>query len=216
MRIVIFGVGTGLSRSVANLFGEKGFSVLLVARNEEKLQNETKLLQDKGISVAYRVADVSDGQEMFSVLTEIKRPETLPDVILFNAFANMSGGFADETWDNLKKELDVNVGGAFHILKEMLPMYQEVGKGSLFFTGGGFGITPVPDYLGISIGKAALRNMVQAAATQMNGTGVHVATVTVMGFIGGEDPKYAPDRIAEEYWKLYNQEAGNFETEIIY
>lgn len=205
-----------MSRSVANLFGEKGFSVLLVARNEDKLQNETKLLHDKGISAAYRVADVSDGQEMSGVLAEIKQPEALPDVILFNAFANMGGGFADETWDNLKKELDVNVGGAFHILKEMLPLYQEAGKGNLFFTGGGFGITPVPDYLGVSTGKAALRNMVQAAATQTKGTGVHVATVTVMGFIGGEDPKYAPDRIAEEYLKLYNQEAGNFETEIIY
>lgn len=216
MKIAIFGAGTGLSHSVAELFGKNGFSVLLVARNEAKLQKEVQLLKDKSIEAAYCVADVSDEVALSRILTEMKQPGTLPDAILFNAFANTAGGFAEESWENLKKEMDVNVGGAFYILKEMLPVYQEAGRGSLFFTGGGFGITPVPDYIGVSIGKAALRNMVQAAAIQAKDSGVHVATVTVMGFIGGENPKYAPDRIAEEYWRLYKQEESGFETEIIY
>ncbi|MCD8071371.1 MAG: SDR family NAD(P)-dependent oxidoreductase [Akkermansiaceae bacterium] len=216
MNILIIGSGAGLSRSTAHLFGEKGFSVSLVARNEEKLRKETALLQTKGITADYSIADISSGQTLKNVLSRFKQDNCLPEVVLFNAFANAAGGLAEETWDNLKKELDVNVGAAFNLLKELLPSYLQKKKGNLFFTGGGFGITPSPEYLGIGLGKAALRNLVQATAAQVKGTGIHVATVTVMGFIGGENPKYAPDKIAEVYWNLYNQQAGEFDVEIVY
>lgn len=216
MNILILGAGSGLSRSVARLFGKNGFSVSLVARNENKLKDEVALLQGENITSDYFVADISDPQALSAVLSRFKSEGHLPDVILFNAFANAAGGFSQESWESLKKELDINAGAAFNLLKEMLPLYQKAGKGNLFFTGGGFGITPSPDYIGVSVGKAMLRNLVQAAALQMKDSDVHIATLTVMGFIGGEDPQYAPDKIAEEYWKLYNQKPGEFETEIIY
>lgn len=216
MKIVIIGAGTGLSRSVAKRFGREGFSVSLVARSEEKLKQEVKLLQEQNIPADYIVADVGDESALLKVLKPLKQKGAHPDVILFNAFINAAGGFEEEDWAHLKVEMDVNVGAAFNTLKEMLPVYVEADKGCLFFTGGGFGITPAPDYLGVSIGKAALRNLVQAAAQQVKDTGVHVATLTVMGFIGGEDSRYAPDRIAEEYWRLFTQQAGEFETELIY
>ncbi len=215
-KILILGAGPGLSRSVACLFGQNGFIVSLAARNEKKLQSETTLLEGKGITVDYSVADISDQRQLISLLNRFKQENYLPDVILYNAFANAAGGFAEESWEKLQKELDTNVGAAFNLLKEMLPVYLKTGRGNLFFTGGGFGITPSPEYIGIGLGKAALRNLVQAANAQVKGSGVHVATVTVMGFIGGGDPHYAPDRIAEVYWKLYNQKQEDFEAEIIY
>lgn len=216
MNILILGAGSGLSRSVARLFGKNGFSVSLVARSEVKLKDEVSLLRDENIVSNYFVADLSNQQALSDILGNFKSEGRLPEVILFNAFANAAGGFQEESWESLKKELDINAGAAFNLLKEMLPLYQEAGKGSMFFTGGGFGINPSPDYLGVSMGKAVLRSLVQAAALQTKDSNVHIATLTVMGFIGGGDPIYAPDRIAEEYWKLFNQQPGQFDTEIIY
>lgn len=205
-----------MSRSVARLFGSKGFAVSLVARNGKKLGEETALLQEMGIVADSHVADISDREALVSLLARLRQENRLPDVILYNAFANVAGGFGQESWESLKSELDTHVGGAFNLLKELLPVYRERGAGSLFFTGGGFGITPSPEYLGVGLGKAALRNLVQAAGMEAKGSGVHVATVTVMGFIGGEDPHYAPERIAEKYWELYNQQPEAFEWEIVY
>ncbi|KAL8293648.1 hypothetical protein RQP46_000349 [Phenoliferia psychrophenolica] len=44
---------------------------------------------------------------------------------------------------------------------------------------------------------------------------IHVATVTVCGFVDGDDPKYQKERIAPVYLKLYEQGVEG-EAEIIY
>src|SRR5215212_4169993 len=113
MNILIFGAGPGLSRSVAYLFGEKEFTVSLVARNEDKLKQEIKELEAANIKADYSVADVGDEKSMNTILVNLKSSESLPDVILYNAFS-LSKGIEDETWDSLRKQLDVHVGGAFN------------------------------------------------------------------------------------------------------
>jgi short-subunit dehydrogenase len=215
MNILIFGAGPGLSRSVAHLFGQKGFTVSLVARNEYKLKQEIKELEAANIKADYKVADVGDEKSLTTILDNLKSSESLPDLIVYNAFS-ISKGIEDETWDSLRKQLDVNVGGAFNVLKTVLPAMQERNKGKLFFTGGGFAVDPHPDYVGVGLGKAALRNLVQAAAKIVEGTNVHIATLTIYGFIGGPDAKYAADKIAEQYWGLFNQQHGEFEIEVAY
>src|SRR3954466_3217537 len=100
MNILIFGAGPGLSRSVAHLFGQKGFSVSLVARNEHKLKQEIKELEAANIKADYKVADVGDEKSMETILDNLKSFGNLPDVILYNAFS-LSKGIENETWDSL-------------------------------------------------------------------------------------------------------------------
>lgn len=216
MNILILGAGPGLSRSVAEKFGKNGFEVILVSRNEEKLITELAELQSQKIPACYFKGDVSQKDFLADIITKVIHQSGLPDIILYNAFVNKSGGFEDETWESLCQEQDINVGGAFNLLKYVMPLYRKEGKGNLFFTGGCLGISPSPEYLGIGLGKAALRNLVQAASEVMKDTDVHVATVTVTGIIGGDDPKFAPSLIAEKYWELYQQDKPKFQTEIIY
>lgn len=214
--ILILGSGPGLSRAVACLFGNGGFSVTLVARREEKLKAEVALLQAQGIEARYRVADLGDAEALSTLLNGYRQAHSLPDVVLFNAYTRGLGGFADEEWTNLQKLMDVNVGAAFAVLKALLPAFKAAGRGCLFFTGGGFALNPSARSVGVGISKAALRNLVMAAAEDASGTGVHVATLTVRGYIGGDDPKYAPSEIARNYWTLFMQRPDEFQTEIVY
>lgn len=216
MNILILGAGPGLSRAIAELFGKKDFHVTLVSRNEEKLRKEISYLKSKDVKADFIVGDVSKEKNITDIIEKTINESGLPDVIVYNAFTNISGDFDEESWEHLKEQLDVNVGGAFYLLKKVIPLYKKIGKGNLFFTGGGLGINPMPEYLGIGMSKATLKNMVEAASLVMKETDVHVAVVTVTGIIGGEDPKYSPSKIAENYWKLYKQEKPDLQTEIIY
>lgn len=213
-KILIFGAGPGLSRSVANLFGKNEFAVSLVARNKEKLQQETKLLEASNIKADYIAGDVSEENFIVDILKKFSSPDQLPDVILYNAFIAANKGIEEESWENIKRQFDVNVGGAFNLLKSAIPLYEQAGHGKIFFTGGGFGVQPHPDYLALSMSKAALRNLTYASAKKVKNSNIHIATVTVYGSIGGPDPKYSPDSIAAIYWDLYKQQKGDFQVEV--
>lgn len=214
-QIAIFGAGPGLSQSIARLFGKQGFKVLLVARNEQRLQSLTAGLTADDIAADYSVCNMADEQSLMQVMQQ-QEADGLPEVTLFNAFMYYEGDFEVETWEHLKEEFDIDFGAAFNIIKRWLPLYREAGQGKMFFTGGGFALYPMSDYLGVSVTKAALRAMVFAAAKDVTDTPVHMATVTVQGNIGGEDPKYAPGEIAKEYWTLYEQQPNAYEVERLY
>ena len=47
--IVIIGAGNGISKAVAEKFGTEGFSVVLISRREEKLEELQHALKNKNI-----------------------------------------------------------------------------------------------------------------------------------------------------------------------
>lgn len=216
MHITIIGAGPGISYSVARLFGKRGFSVALIARNEEKLQSQKQTLESEGIEVCIARADAGNETELIEALGSIKQQSSSPDVVLYNVYAPVFKSLERETWESLSQQLNVNVGGAFHVLKNLLPEFKRKNSGKIFITGGGLGMNPLPNFTGLSLGKAALRNLVWGTAASLNKTNVHLGMVTVCGYVKQEDPKYNPDQIALQFWKLYEQKAGSFETEIIY
>lgn len=216
MQITIVGAGPGISQSVAKLFGQKGYAVALVARQEEKLKAQVEELTQLRIRTMYIVADVTDEVALTTALDQISAALGKPEMVLYNASAMRIVDVLDEDWISIKSHMDVNIGGAFFVAKQVLPTMLAAGKGKLFFTGGGSALNPSPAIASLSIGKAGLRALVQALAKRVADTGVHVATVTVNGTVNPADAKYNPDAIAEQYWTLFQQQSGAFQTEIIY
>lgn len=214
--IIILGAGPGISQAVAQKFGRESYRIALVARNELKLQEQVVQLQAEGIDAFYHVADVGNEESLVQTLDAITAKAGQADMILFNASFAIYKDILELDWDSVKRNLDICAGGCFHMMKWALPHCLEQNKGKLFVTGGGLALGGDPNLLALSMGKAALRNMVQAFQKRVAGTNVHIAQVTVCGFVNPDDPKFSPAMIAEEYWRLYCQQPGEFEQEIIY
>lgn len=214
--ITIIGAGPGISHGVAEKFGNQGFKVALIARTESKLIEQIKQLESKGISATYEVADVADENSLKSALLTIREKEGHAEVILYNAAAFSVMDILEQNWETIKAQMDINVGGYFNLMKMVLPYCLKENKGKLFVTNGGFALSGDDQWTSLSVGKAALRNLVQAFQKKTEGTNVHVAQVTVCGYLNPDDEKYNPESIAEQYWKLYEQTPGQFENEIIY
>jgi short-subunit dehydrogenase len=83
------------------------------------------------------------------------------------------------------------------------------------FTGSGFASEPVANYASLSIGKAALRSLANTLAQELGADDIHVATVTVQGFVQS-NTRFDPHRIAQAYVKLHKQGKGSFDNETIY
>ncbi len=214
--ITIIGSGKGISQGVAEKFGKEGFKVALIARTESKLQEQVKQLSEKGIEAFYAVANVADADSLKNALYSIRDKEGHAEVILYNAAAVSVMDILEQNWETIKQNLDITVGGYFNLMKMVLPFCLKENKGKLFVTGGGFALGGDDQWTSLSVGKAALRNLVQAFQKKAKGSNVHIAQLTVCGYVNPADEKYSPKLIAEQYWKLYQQKPNEFEYEIIY
>lgn len=214
--ITIIGAGPGISYGVAQRFGREGYTIALIARREEKLQQLVEELRQEGIRALYAVADVGQEDALRQALQQIHTAEGESDMILYNAVGWKPQDIFEMDWEAVKLTLDTSVGGFLHLVKAVLPAYIERNSGKLFVTGGGLALQGDPNYAALGMGKAALRNLVQACVRRAAGTGVHIAQLIVCGYVKPGNNKYNPTDIAEEYWRLFQQKPGEFEYEIVY
>ena len=135
------------------------------------------------------------------------------DVLHFNAASMRNQTLADQPRDSFNTDLAVNIGGAAVAAQAAAPKMLQRGSGSVLFTGGGFGLQPHPEYLSLSIGKAGIRALAQGIFEPFKEKGVHVATVTVAGFVTTADDANA---VAEHFWQLHSQPKGAWEVEALY
>lgn len=214
--VIIIGAGTGISYGVAQKFGKEGYRIALIARNEPRLEELATALQQEGIDVLYAAGDVAQEDSLRHALNQISQVAGVADMILYNPSGASNKDILDLDWETIKDMLDISVGGYFNLMKMVLPSYLQQNHGKLFVTGGGLSLSGDPRMTALSMGKAAQRNLVQAFQKKVDGTHIHIAQVIVRGYVQPTDEKYNPAAIAEIFWKLFLQQPGEFELEIIY
>jgi short-subunit dehydrogenase len=213
--IAIVGAGTGISQSVAKKFASEGFQVALIARNAEKLEGLKTELEAQGFTARAYTADASDAAALTATLERVTSELGAPDVLVYNAMSSRANGAATLEPATLEADFRVNVSGALVAVQAILPAMLEAKRGTVLFTGGGLALHPAPHYASLAVGKAGLRNLAFSLAQELEPQGVHVATVTVAGFVK-PGSAFDPDKIAAHYWRLHIQTNRAWETEHVF
>ncbi|MGH1591739.1 SDR family NAD(P)-dependent oxidoreductase [Methylobacterium phyllosphaerae] len=207
------GSGPGMGLATAERFARGGFQVVLSARNEDKVRDLAEQLKAKGHKVEARTVDAGDPVSVAKLVEGVERDFGGIDVLHFNAASMRNQTLADQPRDSFNTDLAVNIGGAAVAAQAAAPKMLQRGTGSVLFTGGGFGLQPHPEYLSLSIGKAGIRALAQGIFEPFKEKGVHVATVTVAGFVTTAEDVNA---VAEHFWQLHSQPQGSWEVEVLY
>jgi len=208
---VIVGAGRGMGNNIAERFAKENFRVILVARRQNLLDKYASELSAKGYEVFTHAADVADTNSLTKMFADVQNQFGAVDVLIYNA-AFMTGGRASEiSAAEAVEHFRVDVAGAIHCVKEILPKQIERGDGAIIFTGGLFGVHPNAnfDYACMSMDKSALRALAQMLNAELKGKGIFVGVVQIMGVVGNNE-HFAPKNIAEAYWQLY-AEKNSFE-----
>ncbi len=213
--LAIIGAGPGIGQAVARQFARQGFRVALVARNAAKLQSLQQELTEQGFEAHSYPADAADSSSLTSTLERISTELSAPDVLVYNANSSGATGAAALDPQTFEQDFRVNVSGALTASKAVLPGMIAAGRGTILFTGGGLALHPAAQYTSLSVGKAGLRSLALCLAQELEGRGVHVATVTVAGFVQ-PGTAFDPDNIAAHYWRLHAQERDSWEAEHVF
>ncbi len=205
--IVVVGAGQGLGNHVAKRFGKEGFRVVLMARNGESLKRYQQEFAEDGIETFVHEADAKHPETLDTAFTWVKQQFGTPDVLVYNVGITAADEPDKMTSAELMRHYQTDVASAWHCAR--LVADEDFGKkqGVILFTGGGLATHPLASFTPLSIDKAALRALACLLHDELKPKGIYVGTVTVCGSIG-IDTYFAPARMAETYWQMYNERSA--------
>lgn len=210
--IVVVGAGKGLGNHIAKRFGKEDFRVILMARNEQSLQDYKHEFAAEGIETYTYCVDAANPETLTDALHQAENKIGTPDVFIYNVGITTPDEPGKTDVAKLMRHYQVDVASAYHCIRQVANKEFGQNNGTIILTGGGLALSPSAAYLPLSLDKAALRAMAYALHDEFKPQGIFVGTVTVCGTIGSND-FFAPSRIAESYWKMYNERN---ECEIVY
>jgi NAD(P)-dependent dehydrogenase (short-subunit alcohol dehydrogenase family) len=149
--------------------------------------------------------------------------------VLYNAGSNLPIKFSDLTPEQFDEFWRVGCFGAFLTARLALPILQQQGRGSLFFTGASASTRGRPNFAHFAVAKAGLRNLAQALAREYGPQGIHIAHVVIDGVVNGDivrgrfsdylealgdDGALEPQAIAQAFWALHQQHPSAWSHEL--
>ena len=211
--LTIVGMGPGNSHATARRFGKEGYRIAMIGRKTSRHETYKKLLADEGIELSSFEGDAGNENSLTMAFDRIEENLGPTDVLLYNVFTYRDCPPTVLKYQDMLEDFRSNVGGALVSVQRVLPKMLENNAGTILFTGGGLAFEPVPQYSSLALGKAALRNLCFSLYSELKPKNIHVATVTICGFIK-PNTRFSPDVVADAFWKLHNQKQEEFEREI--
>lgn len=112
MKALITGASSGIGRDMARELDKKGYDLVLVARNTEKLEEVRKSLKGKNIEVIS--LDLEDSENCKKLYSKVKDV----DILINNAGFGTFGNFVDTDLDKEISLINTNIT-ALHILTKL-------------------------------------------------------------------------------------------------
>jgi NAD(P)-dependent dehydrogenase (short-subunit alcohol dehydrogenase family) len=221
----VVGVGAGLGVALARRFASGGYTVALLARGGEKLDQFAAEIKESGGNALAVPADISKAADVEAAFARIRRELGEVDTLLYNAAMRPFGRLMETKPSTFENTWRVNAFGAFLCSQAVVPAMLARGQGVILFTGATAGVKPFASSAAFGPAKFAMRGLAQVMARDLGPQGIHVAYINIDGpidmpFIHQLRPQLqpedmlAPSAIAESYWHVAHQDRSAWTQEL--
>lgn len=125
---LVTGASSGLGKHFAQVLAQAGATVLLSARNVEKLQQVLGQIQASG-GIAHAVAmDVSNSSSVKNAMAQIVNQHGVPDILVNNAGQSIAKPMLEQTEEDWDQILDTNLKGCWLVATELARALATVSK----------------------------------------------------------------------------------------
>ena len=128
---IITGAASGIGLSTAQLFAAEGAKVVATDISEEALTLAAQTLTALGGDVITRTLDVSSPESWTSVVSDVLTEWGTVDILVNNAGIAIQKGILEAELDDWNKVLAINATGTWLGMKNVVPIMQKAGHGSI-------------------------------------------------------------------------------------
>jgi NAD(P)-dependent dehydrogenase (short-subunit alcohol dehydrogenase family) len=179
---VVTGANRGIGLEVARQLAEKGYHVVLAARDLSKGRAAAEKLTRGGSQVEAAELDVSDAASISRFAELVATKFGRLDVLVNNAGVFLDSDEPEGTSafqvraDTIRNSLETNVFGPFQLMQKLLPVMRKAGYGRVVNVSSGMGqLTEMNGgYPAYRVSKTALNALTRIFSEELQGTGVLV------------------------------------------
>lgn len=232
--VLITGASRGIGRATAAAFAKEGYNVAINYLKSEKSANElAENLRQSGAQVFAVKADVSDIQQVKSMISETELKFGEIDILVNNAGIAQQKLFTDLTSDDWKRMFDVDVTGVFNCCRLVLPSMIRRHKGKIINISSMWGVCGASCEVAYSAAKAAVIGLTKALAKEVGPSNIQVNCIApgvidteMNAAFSGEDRRAlceetplgrfgAPEEIAQSVFFLASEKADFITGQIL-
>jgi NAD(P)-dependent dehydrogenase (short-subunit alcohol dehydrogenase family) len=216
---LITGAGRGIGRGIALRLAALKATIVLAARNEDRLNAVAKEIERAGGEAFVVPVELEDTQSIKALAQTVRDRFGRLDILVNNAGITHSALLEETATEDYDRLIRVNARAPFILCRETLDLLRNAPVGRIINIASVVGVKGYPRQSAYTASKHALRGMSIALAEELRGTNVRVHVLCPGGvdtdMVGDvrpdirKDDLIRPDEIAElvEYLVTHNGSA---------
>ena len=179
---IITGANRGLGKAIVTEFVKEGASVIICARNYEKLlevKTELEKYAGKEKRIAIIQADVSKEESVAEILENVENLwKGKVDILVNNAGIHGPLGLIEEIdWGKWMEAININLIAPVMLMREIIPLMKKQNHGKIVNISGGGATSPMPNFSAYAATKAAIVRLTETFAMECRNFNVDINAV---------------------------------------
>jgi short-subunit dehydrogenase len=181
---VITGAGSGIGRALAIALARDGAHLALSDVNEAGLAETARQLPAATRARIYPL-DVSSQEAVFAHAQAVRSDFGTAHLLFNNAGTTLVGLFENQSLDEMRWLVNINLWGVLYGTKAFLPMMLAQREGCIVNMSSVFGLVGFPTHSAYNITKFGVRGLTESLWSELDGTGVEAICVHPGGIASG-------------------------------
>jgi short-subunit dehydrogenase len=174
---VVTGAGSGIGRATSEALAARGCHLALVDIAEGPLDDTARAVRALGPTASTHVVDVRDRVAMAALPDSVVQAHGACHILVNNAGVTSAGAFEDESFEELRWIVDINVWGVVNGCQAFLPPLREADEAHIVNMSSMVGLLGLPHNASYSLTKGAVRAFTEALRGELVTTRIGVTTV---------------------------------------
>lgn len=176
--IVITGGSSGIGLEIAKLIAPKAETIVLVARNPQKLAAACQQLHaiNPQLNTCSISADLGKTEAIEQLIQDLNNLALEYDTLINNVGYGLNGLADSLSPKEVEKCVTTNALAPVIITQNLLPTIVKM-KGNILFIGAGAATHPMPGLVHYSASKNLIHGLVRGLRVDLKGTGVHITEI---------------------------------------
>lgn len=178
MRALVTGASSGIGEAMARELARRGTNLVLVARNQGRLDElAAELVSAHGVDVEVLAADLADAGARAGVEARVAADERPVDLLVNNAGYGFNGIFGDTPVDDEDAEIQVNVVALMRLCHAAIGRMRGAGGGGILNVSSTASFQPGPGSANYAATKAYVSSFSQSLHEEHKGHGIVVTAL---------------------------------------